>query len=84
MFSTQEFKDWAKKNVILVEVDFPRKTQLPDKVKKQNDELKRRFSISGFPTVLFLDAQEKVIGKSVGYGGGGAESWLKDASKQIK
>ena len=83
MFSTQEFKDWAKKNVILVEVDFPRKTQLPDKVKKQNNELKRRFSISGFPTVLFLDAQEKVIGRS-GYKRGGAESWVKDASNQIK
>lgn len=83
MFSTPQFKDWAKKNVILVEVDFPRKTQLPDKVKKQNDELKRRFSISGFPTVLFLDAQEKVIGRS-GYRPGGPAPWLKDANKQIK
>ncbi len=83
MFSTQQFKDWAKKNVILVEVDFPRKTQLPDELKKQNDELKRRFNISGFPTILFLDAQEKKLGKS-GYRPGGVEPWLKDASGQIK
>lgn len=83
MFSTQQFKDWAKKNVILVEVDFPRKTKLPDELKKQNDDLKRRFGIRGFPTILFLDAQEKKLGKS-GYRKGGVEPWLKDASSQIK
>ena len=83
MFSTQQFKDWAKKNVILVEVDSPRKSKLPDKLQKQNDELKRRFSITGFPTVLFLDAQGKEIGRS-GYKPGGPAPWLKDASKQIK
>ena len=83
MFSTQQFKDWAKKNVILVEVDFPRKTQLPAELKKQNDDLKRRFGIRGYPTILFLDAQEKKLGKS-GYRAGGVEPWLKDASSQIK
>ena len=83
MFSTNEFKAWAKKNVVLVEIDFPRKTQLAPELKKQNDELKRRFGISGFPTVLFLDGNEKVLGKS-GYRPGGPAPWLKDAANLIK
>jgi protein disulfide-isomerase len=83
VFSTAEFKDWAKKNVILVEVDFPRRTEQPDDLKKQNMELKNRFAIRGYPTILFLDANEKVMGKS-GYRPGGPDPWIKDAANQIK
>jgi protein disulfide-isomerase len=83
VFSTDKFKAWAKKNVILVEVDFPRKTQLPDALKQQNEALKSKFSIRGFPTILFLDANEKVIEKS-GYFPGGPDHWIEDATKKIK
>lgn len=83
MFSTDEFKKWAKKNVILVEVDFPHQTQLPDDVKKQNEALKTKFQIRGFPTILFLDANEKVIYRS-GYKKGGPDAWTKDAERGIK
>jgi protein disulfide-isomerase len=83
VFSTESFKKWAAKNVILVEVDFPRRTELPSDLKRQNEELKNRFSIRGFPTILFLDSKEKVIGRS-GYKPGGVESWIKDAERQIK
>ena len=83
MFSTESFKAWAKKNVILVEIDFPKRTKLPEKLAKQNEKLKNQFGISGFPTVLFLDANEKRLGKS-GYRPGGPAPWIKDATKQIK
>lgn len=83
MFSTAKFKKWAKKNVILVEVDFPRHKELPADLKRQNNELKNRFRIDGFPTVLFLDGKEKVVGRS-GYRPGGVDPWLEDADKQIK
>lgn len=83
MFSTPTFLDWAKKNVILVSIDSPRKTQLPPELKKQNEALKTKFQIRGFPTVLFLDANEKQVGKS-GYKPGGPDAWIADAAKQIK
>lgn len=83
MFSTREFKAWAKENVVLVEIDFPRKTKLPDELRKQNDALKSKFGIRGFPTILFVDADEKVIGRS-GYRPGGPDPWLEDAARQIK
>ena len=83
MFSTEQFKAWAKKNVILVEVDFPRKTKLPEALAKQNETLKNKFSISGYPTILFLDASEKRLGQ-YGYQPGGPEKWIKEAEKRFK
>ena len=83
MFSTPTFLDWAKKNVILVSIDSPRKTQLAPELKKQNDALKRQFKITGFPTVLFLDAKEKKLGK-YGYNPGGPDKWIKVAESRMK
>src|SRR4051794_8557007 len=45
VFSQQAFKDYAAKNLVLVEVDFPRSFQLPEPTKKQNDELAKKFKI---------------------------------------
>jgi protein disulfide-isomerase len=39
VFQTPFFTQWAKENVILVELDFPRKKQLPDELRKQNQTM---------------------------------------------
>jgi len=81
VFSTPQFLEWAKKNVILVEIDSPRKKQLEPQLKAQNEELKRKFQIRGFPTVLFLDANEKQIGRS-GYKPGGLSHSARDKPRE--
>lgn len=83
MFSTDSFKKWAKKHVVLVSIDSPRKTQLPEELGEQNEELKRRFKIRRLPTVLFLDANEKLLGRS-GYRPGGPEPWIANAKRFLK
>ena len=35
VFDTPEFKDWASDNVILLELDFPRRTAISDELKKE-------------------------------------------------
>jgi len=78
VFSQDEFKDWAEENVVLLEADFPRgKPTLGDA-----KEIKKRVGgdVRGYPTILFLNAEGKVKGKS-GYMKGGPESWVKNAEK---
>ena len=55
VFSHQEFKDWADKNVILLELDFPRRKTLPENIRQQNANLQQAFQVSGYPTVWVFD-----------------------------
>ena len=54
VYKTPEFNKWAKKNVVLVEIDFPRKTKLSEELTKQNRELQQMFGVRGYPTVWFV------------------------------
>jgi len=64
VFDTPEFKAWAKKNVVLLEVDFPRRFQLPAKYKKQNTGLQQAFQVRGYPTIWVFDLGVDAQGKS--------------------
>jgi protein disulfide-isomerase len=82
VFSKPEFKEWADKNVVLLEVDFPRKKKQSAELKKQNQDLSEQFGIQGYPTIMFLDAKGKKLG-TLGYEKGGPEVWIALAEKQI-
>ncbi|RYG42475.1 thioredoxin family protein [bacterium] len=83
VFSTPEFKAWAKKKVILLSLDFPDAKPQSAALKKQNDSLARKYQVQGYPTILFLDAKGKKIG-SYGYDEGGPKVWTKKAEKMLK
>jgi thiol-disulfide isomerase/thioredoxin len=51
VFSKPEFKSWADKNVVLLELDYPRGKQLPNNIVAQNQNLQQAFGIGGYPTV---------------------------------
>lgn len=51
VFAKPDFIKWAQKNVILVELDFPRKKQLAPELAQQNNGLQQTFQVQGFPTV---------------------------------
>jgi len=82
VFDTQEFKEWADKNVVLLELDFPRKKEIPADLKMQNDQLLRKHDVQGFPTILFLDAKGKKVGQ-LGYEPGGPAHWIKKAQAVV-
>ncbi len=83
VFDTDEFRQWAREEVVLLELDFPRRTELPAAVKEQNEKLRDEYQIKGYPTVLFLDHKGKVLGK-YGYDEGGPENWIENAEKKMK
>ena len=77
VFAKPEFIKKAKKDFVLVMIDSPRdKSLLSEKAAKQNPELKSKYKISGFPTVLIMDADGEVIEKT-GYRDGGAKAYVK-------
>ena len=89
VFKTPEFEKWAKKNVVLVELDFPRKTAQDPAIQRQNAELQQTFAVQGYPTVWIVKASKK-DGKinleklgSTGYLAGGPTTWLNAADQII-
>ena len=77
VFSKQEFKDYAAKHLVLVEVDFPHSIKLPAATKKQNDELAAKYHIEGFPTIVVLSAGGTKTGE-LGYMEGGPSAFIKE------
>lgn len=84
---TPEFDAWAKENVVLLELDFPRRTKLDPKLAEQNMQLQQAFKVRGYPTVWIVDlvaGANKVnfsaLG-STGYVAGGPTAWLANANK---
>lgn len=71
VFSKAAFLDYAKTNLVLVEVDYPKRKALPEQVTKQNGRLLHQYDIerSGFPTVILLNPDGKILGQLEGYSG---------------
>lgn len=51
VFAKPEFQKWANDNVVLLELDFPRKKELPAELIQQNQSLQQFFQVTGFPTI---------------------------------
>lgn len=85
VFDTPEFTAWARKTVVLVELDFPQAARQDARLRKRNAGLRKRFSESlrdGYPTILFLDPSGARILGEVGYREGGPGAWI-DAAEQV-
>ena len=64
VFTTDEFKKWAKDNVVLLEVDFPRRFKLPAAIANQNAGLQQPFQVRGYPTIFVFNMfPDKASGK---------------------
>lgn len=83
VFNTKEFKAEVHKHFVLVELDYPRKKKLPADLVKQNEELKNRFGIRGYPSIFLTDAAGRPYAKT-GYQRGGPENYLKHLAELRK
>lgn len=58
VFSKPEFKKWAEKNVVLLELDFPRRKQIPNEIRQQNYSLQQAFNVRGYPTIWVFNLEK--------------------------
>ena len=85
VFNSDEFKAYAKKHLVLVELDFPRdKSKVTKEQAAYNREQAKAFAVRGYPTVILMDADGKELTKKVGFGRTSAEKYITALSKAIK
>ena len=84
IFSKPQFQDYAAKNLILVELDFPRAKPQSDTVRKQNMQLANEYNIEGFPTTVVLSPDGKRVANFFGYLEGGPEALITALEKLRK
>jgi protein disulfide-isomerase len=83
VFSKPEFKEYASKNLVLVELDFPRGKVLPAETLQQNQRLAGQYRIQAFPTIVVLDSHGKEVAQ-LGYMQGGPQVFIAELEKLPK
>ena len=81
ILSQPQFKDYATKNLVLLEVDFPRRKPQSVEIKKQNMVLAQRYQVEGFPTVVIEDGEGKTLWRYDGMYTGGIVAFLAELDK---
>jgi thioredoxin-related protein len=84
ILSKPEFKDYASKNLVLLEVDFPRRKQQSVTVKEQNQRLAAEYQIEGFPTLVVLNGDGRKVWRYDGYFPDGADAFIAELERLRK
>ncbi|MEY2544124.1 MAG: hypothetical protein QOE81_1585 [Verrucomicrobiota bacterium] len=84
ILSQPQFKDYATKNLVLMEVDFPVRKAQTVETRKQNLELKQRYQVEGFPTLIVLNGEGKTVWRYDGLYQGGLTAFLAELDKVRK
>jgi rhodanese-related sulfurtransferase/thioredoxin-related protein len=76
VFDSPEFVQYARRKLVLVDVDFPEKSSQSGDLKRANLALKARFNMSeelggGYPTLILLNDVGGTVFQETGYAGGG-------------
>ncbi len=83
VLKTQEFNEYAAKELVLFEADFPRGKKISKEIREQNQNLAQVYGTQGFPTVLILDQNGKKLSQT-GYQAGGGEKYVEHLKKLLK
>lgn len=81
VFSSEKFTKSTSDKVVFLDVDFPVKNKLSDKQLEHNQKLKAKFGLpqefsQGYPQVVIVDLNGKVLYQEKGYSGEGIEKLI--------
>jgi protein disulfide-isomerase len=83
-FSKPEFADYANKNLVLVQLDYPDKKKLPANLTAANAALAAKYKIEGYPTVIAMKPDGTVVWRIDGYLEGGPKAMIAELDKVKK
>ena len=69
IFSQKEFKDFAKDNLILFNLDFPNVKPQSGKIEKQHEELAKKLKLEAYSQFMLLDAEGNRVETALRSGG---------------
>jgi thioredoxin-related protein len=75
IFQQEQFKDYARRNLVLLRIDFPKNTKQPEKLAEQNRLLAEAHGVRGYPTVVFINPRGQKFGEAK-YMKGGPEVFI--------
>jgi protein disulfide-isomerase len=79
---TSDFINAVGDKLIFVKLDYPRKGNPDPALKAQNEELQKKFSIRGYPTLIVISPIEQQIGIT-GYRPGGGQDYADHLKKMV-
>jgi protein disulfide-isomerase len=82
VFSKKVFQEYAKDNLVLLLVDWPKRTPDSKEVQAKSKPIMEKYGIQSFPTVLILSPDGKTLAKT-GYQDGGPEAYVEHIKKLI-
>jgi protein disulfide-isomerase len=84
ILSKPAFKEYANKNLVLVEVDFPRAKNQSPNIRKQNRQLAEEYGVQGFPTIIVLNGSGKRVWRYDGYFPDGPDAFIAELERARK
>jgi thioredoxin-related protein len=84
VLSQPQFKNYAHDNLVLLELDFPRRKSQAVEEKKQNVQLAQQYEVLGFPTIVVLNGNGQKVWQFDGYFPGGPEAFIEQLQKLPK
>jgi thioredoxin-related protein len=73
-----EFREYAKKSLVLFEADFPMNLPQSPEVKAQNEQLRLELGVNGYPTLVVLNPEGRKVAQLLGYQPGGPTAFIAD------
>jgi protein disulfide-isomerase len=77
VFGDRDFAVYTHAKYVIVKLDFPKNLPQPDSVRAENADMRRRFGVKGFPSVVVMDENSRVLTRVEGYLGGGPEPFIR-------
>ena len=81
VLNSQAFIDYAKTNLVLVDIDFPNPSNQTEELKKTNEALSTKYNVEGLPTVIVFSSDGKELKRIVGYEGESPEKFIAQLEK---
>lgn len=76
ILATEDFEQYARENIVLMFIDFPKEDYRTEAERNQNAQLGRKYNIAGYPTVVVADADGTELAR-LGYMQGGPKTFIR-------